>query len=301
MNERNDQPDSRPWRVSMHGGHSSEGSSHGRSTLTEILETAVARGMVTYGVSNHAPPSAERFLYDDERAAGLDLAGRRAQFEVYAAASAAAVDTFAGRLEVLRGFEMEVVPTASYVTEMQELRQRHGFDYAVGSVHHVEELPIDVSPALFDEAAARCGGLEGLLVRYYQRVTEMVIALRPEVVAHFDLPRLFAEGDPAHAAAGPRTAASEALRVIADQGALLEVNTAGFRKGLRGAYPAPWVVEEARDLGIALTFSDDSHHVDHVAADLEKARAYLLAYRVRTIGSLGRATDGLIERREIPL
>ena len=297
----NQAADSRPWRVSMHGGHSSEYSNHGSSTLTEILETAVERGMVTYGVSNHAPASDARFLLPDEVEAGMDLEARFAQFEAYAAASAEAVQAFAGRLEVLRGFEAEVVPQASYVADMQGLRVRYGFEYVVGSVHWVDEMPIDFSQELFDEAAERAGGLEALLVRYYTQMAEMVEGLRPEVVGHFDLPRLMSEGDEAHEATGPRDAAEAALRVVAETGALLEVNTAGYRKGLRGAYPAPWVVERARDLGTALTFSDDSHDVDHVAANLEKARAYLLAYKVRTIGSLGRASDGSIERREIPL
>lgn len=291
----------RAWRVSMHGGHSSEGTTHGSSTLTEILDAAIERGMVTYGVTNHVPTSEARFLYDDERAAGLDLEGRFAQFEAYARLSSEAVEAYAGRLEVLRGFEAEVVPTASYVADMRGLRERYGFDYVVGSVHWVDEQPIDVSAELFDSAVRHVGGLEAFLVRYYRQVAEMVDELHPEVVGHFDLPRLFSEGDPAHDAQVVRAAGEQALELIAEQGALLEVNTAGFRKGLRGAYPAPWVVERASELGIAVTFSDDSHHVDHVAANLEKARAYLLAYRVRTIGSLGRASDGSLERREIPL
>jgi histidinol-phosphatase (PHP family) len=291
----------REWRVSMHGGHSSEGSSHGSSTLAELLDAAVARGMRTYGVSNHAPPSETRFLYDDEIEAGIDLAGRRAQFEAYAALSAEAVATYAGRLEVLRGFEAEVVPAASYVEEMRGLRERYGFEYVVGSVHHVDELPIDVSQGLFDEAVERLGGLEGLLVRYYEQVAEMVEGLRPEVLGHFDLPRLLSEGDPAHEAPAVVAAADAALEVVAVAGSLLEVNTAGYRKGLRGPYPAPRVVRRASELGVGLTFSDDSHEVAHVGANLERARAYLLGCGVRTIGALGRASEGSIERREIPL
>ena len=291
----------RAWRVSMHGGHSSEGTAHGRSTLTELLDAAVERGMVTYGVSNHVPTSEARFLYDDEIEAGLDLEGRRAQLEVYARVSAEAVERYAGRLEVLRGFEAEVVPAASYVADMLGLRERYGFEYVVGSVHWVDERPIDVSQELFDEAVGECGGLERFLVRYYEQVAEMVEGLQPEVIGHFDLPRLFSEGDLSHEARAVRAAAGEALEVAAAAGSLLEVNTSGFRKGLRGPYASPWVVERARDLGMALTFSDDSHHVDHVGADLERTRAYLLAAKVRSIGSLGRASDGGLERREIAL
>ncbi len=291
----------RAWRVSMHGGHSSEGTTHGSSTLTEILDAAIARGMVTYGVTNHVATSEARFLYEDELAAGLDIEGRFAQFEEYARLSAEAVEQYAGRLEVLRGFEAEIVPQSSYVADMLGLRERYGFEYIVGSVHWVDEVPIDVSQELFDEAAARCGGLEGLLVRYYEHMAEMVEGLRPEVIGHFDLPRLLSEGDPGHEAPAVRAAAGAALDVIAEVGSLLEVNTAGFRKGLRGPYPAPWALDRAVDLGIPMTFSDDSHHVDHVGADLERARAYLLAFKVQEIGSLGRAPDGSIERRSIPL
>ena len=285
----------------MHGGHSSEFTTHGGSTLPELIETAIDRGLVTYGLTNHVVTSEARFLYEDELAAGLDLEIRAVQFQAYAEAAAAAVPEYADRIELLRGFEAEVVPSASYIADMQGLRERYGFEYIVGSVHWVDEVPIDMSQELFDGAVERCGGLEQLLVRYYEHVAEMADGLRPEVVGHFDLPRLMSEGAPAHEATAPRAAAAEALRVIAEAESLIEVNTAGYRKGLRGPYPAPWVVEQARDLGIPLTFSDDSHHIDHVAANLEQARAYLLAFKVGTIGSLGRASDGSIERREIPL
>jgi histidinol-phosphatase (PHP family) len=266
-----------------------------------MLEAALAQGMRKYGLSNHAPPADARFLYDDEREAGLDLPRRFAQFEAYAALSAAAVADYAGRLEVLRGFEAEVVPTASYVADKQALRQQYGFEYIVGSVHFVDELPIDVSRELFDQAVTRLGGLERLLVRYYEQLTAMVEGLRPEVIGHFDLPRLMSEGDPAHEARSVAAAAQTALETIAGAGSLLEVNTAGYRKGLRGPYPAPWVVVRATELGIALTFSDDSHDVSQVGANLELARTYLLESGVRSIGALGRASDGSIVRREIAL
>lgn len=289
------------WRVSMHGGHSSESSAHGGSPLRALLDRAIERGLVTYGISQHAPVSDARFLYDDERAAGLDLAARMAQFEAYAADSASVVREYAGRLEVLRGFEAEVVPPATYVADTQQLRQRFAFDYVVGSVHWVDERPIDVSAQLFGDAVEHAGGLAALLVRYYRLVAEMVEALRPEVVGHFDLPRLFSLHDPAHHEASVVVGREDALAEVARCGALLEVNTAGYRKGLGRPYPGPEVVAVARSLGVRFTLSDDSHHVDHVGAGLEDARNYLLASGVGTIVALGRSPGGAIERREVPL
>ncbi len=224
-----------------------------------------------------------------------------AQFEGFAAASAEAVHDYADRIEVLRGLEAEVVPASSYVVETQRLRARFQLDYVVGSVHWVDDHPIDVSRDLFDRAVAHAGGLAPLLVRYYRALAEMVDALRPEVVGHFDLPRLFSQGEPAHTDAGVLAARRDALAVIAQRGALVEVNTAGIRKDLGGAYPASDVVIEGRDLGVAFTLSDDSHHVDDVGLGLDEARAHLLAAGVRSVWRLRRSEHGTIERLEVPL
>jgi hypothetical protein len=63
----------------------------------------------------------------------------------------------------------------------------------------------------------------------------MVEALRPELVGHFDLPPL------QRARTRPQSAVraacrEDALAALARRGALLKVNTAGYRKGL-GPYP----------------------------------------------------------------
>lgn len=290
-----------PWRFSMHGGHARESSAHGQSSLHELLDRAVAIGLEAYGLSQHAPVSDARFLYDDEREAGLDLDGRMAQFQAYASASAAAVEAYRDRIEVLRGLEAEVVPADSYATDTQRLRARFQFDYVVGSVHWVDDQPIDVSPGHFATAVERAGGLPALLARYYDDLAAMVEALRPEVLGHFDLPRLFSEGEPAHEDARVRAARSAALELIGRHGALLEVNTAGIRKGLGSPYPVSAVLIEGRDLGVRFTLSDDSHHVDHVGAGLAEGRAHLLSAGVTTVWRLRRTEQGAIERIEVPL
>ena len=258
--------------------------------------------MACYGMTAHPPVTEARFLYDDEIAAGLDLDARFAQFEVFASFSRQMVAAYSDRLNLLRGFEAEVVPSASYAADTLYLRDHYGFDYVVGSVHWVDEMPIDVSQTLFDDAVERLGGLESLLVRYYELVSEMIQTTEPEVVGHFDLPRLFSEGHEAHNSNLVLLAVDDALELAAEHGSWIEINTAGLRKGLRGPYPAAPVVRRARDLGVQFTFGDDSHHVDHVAAGIEQARAHLLAQGVRTIGSLQRGSvGGAIVREQIPL
>lgn len=193
------------------------------------------------------------------------------------------------------------MPASAYVLDTQRLRARFRLDYVVGSVHWVDDRPIDVSASLFAEAVAHAGSLSGLLVRYYRALAEMVDGLRPEVVGHFDLPRLFSQAHVSHEDSTVRAARRDALAVVGQRGALLEVNTAGIRKGLGGPYPAAAVLAEGRDLRVAFTLSDDSHHVDHVGAGLDEARRHLMDAGVITVWRLRRSEHGSIERVEVPL
>jgi histidinol-phosphatase (PHP family) len=286
--------------VSLHGGHSGEFCDHATGSLREVLAAAVERGFAVFGVSEHAPRRGERFLYDEERARGWTVATLEDLFAAYAARSAELVDELAGRLTVLRGFEAEVVPGETWAEAMAGFRREHGFDYVVGSVHHVDEVQIDGRPDQLAAAIAGRGGLAGLEAAYYRAVEDMVERLRPEVVGHFDLVRKLAA--PFGRLDGPagRRAAERALEAVAAAGAVLDVNTAGLRTGLGHPYPAPWIVRRAAAMGIGFCFGDDSHGPHQVGAGLPAARDYLLAQGVGEITALDRAGGGLVRRR-VPL
>ena len=286
------------WRVSLHGGHSGEFCDHAEGTLREMLEAAVAAGYHTFGVSEHVPRSAERFLYAEERDRGWDMAKITADFERYAAALTPLAEEFADRLTVLRGFEAEVIPTESYREQVRGYRARRlpdgrpVFDYCVGSVHYVREHQIDGPPENWARAAEALGGPEALAVRYYETVAEMVEACRPEVVGHLDLIKrnaaLAGFGDVPLDTPRIRQAAVGALEAVRAHGGILDLNTAGWRKGLSEPYPAPWLVEHAHAMGIPFCFGDDSHSTKQVGAGLEEARLYLLRHGIQCITALTR-------------
>jgi len=287
---------SAPWKVSLHGGHSGEFCEHATSTLREVLEAAVAFGYQTFGVSEHAPRSQDRFLYSSEREKGYTLERLHGEFDAYAEALGALAKEFEGRLVVLRGFEAEVIPKASYVEEMLNLLKRHQFDYIVGSVHYVDEIQIDGDKAGFDAAVAGCGGIEPFAVRYYDTVASMVDALRPDVVGHLDLIRRNAPPDAVLDTPAIREAADRALKVIQDQGAILDLNTAGYRKGLGSPYPAPWLVRRATEMGVGFCFGDDSHGPAQVGEGLEQGRQYLIENGVAEISAITRDPGGVVRK-----
>ncbi len=289
-----------PWKVSLHGGHSGAYCDHAVGTLREVLEAAVTQGFHTYGVSEHAPRMADHLLYDTERNMGWDVAKIEADFHAYARDIRVVSEEFSDRLTVLRGFEIEVVPGDRWVRIMQGFRKQYHFDYIVGSVHFIDEVAIDGPPELFEKAVEGSGGLENLAVRYYEAVAEMVETMRPEVVGHLDLVRRNAPSNESVETPRIRRAAEAALEVIREHGGILDLNTAGYRKGLIHPYPAPWLLGRAHEMGVGLCFGDDSHGPAQVGAGIEEAREYLLGHGVGQVSVLTRE-DGAVVKRIVPL
>src|SRR5262249_15722341 len=137
------------------------------------------------------------------------------------------------------------------------------FDYFVGSVHFVNEMQIDGRPEKFAQAVEAFGGLEALVVSYYEAVAEMIEALHPYVVGHLDLIKknLQHRGCAADAVETPhiQAAVTRTLEVVRDHDGILDLNTAGWRKGLGEPYPTPRLVQQAHQMGIPFCFGDDSH------------------------------------------
>ena len=288
------------WKCSLHGGHSGDYCDHAEGKLEEFVDAALARGCKVYGFTEHGPRKEDRFLYREERELGWDAAHLDAVFVQYASHVETLKRAYAGRIVLLKGFEAEVVPRACYEEVVKSLRARFDFDYIVGSVHWVDEIIIDYTLAEFERAVDHCGGLEQLAIRYYETVAEMVERLRPEIVGHLDLVRKYAPDELAVDSPRIRAAACAALDVIASRGGLLDVNTAGYRKGLGRPYPAPWLVRAAAERGIGFTLGDDSHRPSEVGYGLTEARTYLMDLGVKEVAVLFPAESG-IERRATPL
>jgi histidinol-phosphatase (PHP family) len=286
--------------ISLHGGHSGRYCDHAEGNLPDFLDAAIAQGCPVYGLTEHAPRVEPKHLYAEEIAMGWDTATLDRLFAEYAAETARLQAEYAGRIEILRGFEAEIIPEGRYLDVMRGLRKRHAFDYLVGSVHWVDGHIIDYTRAQFDAAAGQCGGIEALALRYYELLRDMIRDLRPEVVGHFDLVRKNAPDEAAVDTPAIRRAVDAALDAAAATGAILDVNTGGYRKGLGRPYPAPWIVQAAHARGIGLCFGDDSHRPAEVLAGLPEARDYLLHLGVDTLTTLRRDGNTLCQQR-VPL
>lgn len=263
-------------KVSAHGGHSGPFCGHARGSLESILDAYVRRKFAWVGITEHMPPVHARFMYPEEAAAGESVQSLRRRFGRYMAACRRLQKDYSDRIRIYVGFETEAFSGA--LQSAMELCREYRPDYIVGSVHHVNDVGFDLSPEAYRTAVEKAGGIDELYRRYFDRQYEVITRLRPQVVGHFDLVRIY---DPEYrsrlAQANLQEPLQRNLNAIRQLGLALDVNMRAFLKGFAEPYPAIPILERAIDLGIALLPGDDSHDVQSVGAHLDDGLRILQA------------------------
>jgi histidinol-phosphatase (PHP family) len=263
-----------PQLVSVHGGHSGQFCNHAHDTLEAVVQAYIAAGFAWVGITEHMPPAADRFLYPEERQAGLDARQMRERFDAYIEEARRLQEKYAGRLEIFVGFETEAYSGAMALA--RELVAKYQPDYVLGGVHHVADIPFDYSQDEYDRAVAAAGGIEALYCRYFDLQHELIQTLRPKVVAHFDLIRIF---DPEYHRRWEQPDIAMRIRrnleLIARLDLILDYNVAALRKGAPEPYLAGPILDQVKAMGIAVAPSDDSHGVGMAGAYLLQGIAVL--------------------------
>ncbi len=249
--------------VSVHGGHSAEFCSHAHDTLEEAVLAYIARGFSWVGLTEHMPAVNDGLVNDEERAAGIDAVGMHVRFAEYIATGRALQQKYAPDIEIFVGFETETC--TGYQPFVRDLVEEFKPDYIVGSVHHVADGAIDVSLGMFEESVGAAGGVDELYCAYFDQQYEMIHALRPTVVGHFDLIRMFDPDYPERLEQPKiRERVERNLHAIADLGLILDFNVRALSKGQTEPYVAPTILRKALELEIDVVPGDDSHGVKGV-------------------------------------
>lgn len=147
---------------------------------------------------------------------------------------------YAGQIQILIGFEGEWV-RPSYGPVIKALADDPRVDFFIGSVHHVHGIPIDYDRAMYEQARKVGGGSDlKVFEDYFDGMFAMLQELRPRVVAHFDLIRLLSDAPNQDLKTWDSvwTKVVRSLKLIVEQGGLLEVNSSALRKGLHEPYPS---------------------------------------------------------------
>lgn len=141
-------------------------------------------------------------------------------------------------IQILIGFEIDYIrPTSIQI--IQHLQQDYIFDLFVGSVHHVNTIPIDFDKSMYTQAQDSCGGSEEALFEAYFDAQYEMLQLLPPVVGHFDLIRLLSSDHtlPLQRWPGAWERVIRNIAFVATYGGLFELNSASLRKGWDEPYP----------------------------------------------------------------
>ncbi|KAM5537389.1 hypothetical protein V8D89_008908 [Ganoderma adspersum] len=264
-----------------HHSHSGQFCKHAAGTLEQVVLEAIHQRFETFGLTEHVPRYRTADLYPEE--ADMPLESLISQFNAFLDEAHRLKSHYAGQINLLVGLETEYI-TPSDLDKLSELLQTAGsrVEYLVGSVHHVNAIPIDFDRETFDKSlqsfsspsASDHDRIEAFLCSYFDAQYELMQRFRPEIIGHFDLCRLY---NPSLRFSDYPVALDKINRNIqfaTSYGALFELNAAAFRKGWDAAYPGGDVVKIIVKNGGRFALSDDSHGPHAVGLNYHRVVEY---------------------------
>ncbi|KAF8958114.1 hypothetical protein BDZ97DRAFT_1924012 [Flammula alnicola] len=249
-------------------------------------------------INGHVPRYREVDLYPEESETSLDALSN--QFNKFLVEAHRLKSLYASQITLLIGLETEYITDLDLVGLENLLEALGGrVEYIVGSIHHVNGIPIDFDLPTYQRALASFtvereeDRQEAFLSAYLNAQYDLIRRFKPEIIGHFDLCRLYTPslrfGDyPAIYEKVKRN-----VRFAVNYGALFEINAAAFRKKWNTAYPAEDVVEASQQtsglmfnsadrllqiihsLGGRFALSDDSHGPQAVGLNYHRLPEYL--------------------------
>ena len=246
----------------------------GQGEIEDFVRTALAHGFTSFGASSHGTvPFPNTYAI------------KAAELDAYCAEVRRLGTAYADRITVLLGSEIDVIPRihAHFMTTLVP----RGFDYFIGSVHHLGDDPATGEPWEFDAGEDEFRrGLNDWYQGNIRRVVEDFYALERAVpgfvpgvaiAGHMDRikkynvdGRYFSEKAPWY-----RDAVEETLQHYAATEIIVELNTAGWRQMIQAPYPSPWIVRRCHELGIRMQINTDAHKTEHLVLDLDRGAAVL--------------------------
>ncbi len=256
--------------ISFHGGHSGQYCSHAMDLLEDIIKRYIELGFTKVGITEHVPPVNDNFLYPDEKKINLTSADLYKRFEDYIKNINCLKKKYSSEILIFIGMETETY--TGYVDHIKKLIAKFQPDYIVGSVHHVDDNCFDYSKPDYERIACLYGSYEAMYERYFDLQYEMIKSLKPFVVGHFDLIRIYDE-DYEKRLLLPRIVQKikRNLMLIKTLNLVLDFNLRPLVRGEKEPYITTSILKRAEKMGIRVVPGDDSHGVNQAGCHVDKA------------------------------
>jgi len=263
--------------ISLHGGHSGQFCNHAQDFLEEMVLRYIELGFTTIGITEHIPPLNDQNRYQDEIDDNLSTLFLQKRFADYIKHARWLQKKYQDKITILVAFETEYY--TGVIPFIQKLQKKYKPDYILGSIHHVDDINFDYSLAEYELVVAHCGNIDNLYIRYFDQQYELLNKLKPEVVAHFDLIRIF-DPDYYYRLQIPkiRKLIIRNLELIKQQEGILDYNTRALLKGGLEPYPSDSIVKIALEMDIKIITGDDSHNIASVGEGIKSATTRLQTF-----------------------
>ncbi len=254
-------------KVSIHGGHSKEFCLHAKDLLEDIIKKYIQKGYYWVGITEHAPPLNDAFRYPDEKAANISADQLNDQFNNYILKLNKLKKIYAEKIKIYIGFETEAYE--GYIDYTKKLIKIHRPDYIVGSIHHINNICFDFSKTLYKKAIKSCGDIDSMYGKYFDKQYELIRELKPSVLGHFDLIRIF---DPEYKKRIKQkfifSKIIKNLKECRDNDIILDFNTRALKKNAPEPYISGIILEQAKEIGVKVVPGDDSHGINDIDTDI---------------------------------
>jgi histidinol-phosphatase (PHP family) len=233
---------------------------HAEGNPIEYLKEAYKKKLKVIGFSDHSPVPV-----------GFDPIGRMEmhEFDKYRKLIKE-VEANPYNIEVLFGIEIDWVPDRS--NEIYDFIHRENFDYVIGSVHHVDGLPIDYSEQM---DIWKNNGVDYTWNSYIDSIHSMVSSnFKFDIIGHLDLPKKFGCFPKDKKYFMDKLA--EIFTIVAKKNIFVEISTAGLRKEVNEIYPSLEILKLAKKHNVKITFSSDSHSPNEVGYCFDVAKKWAL-------------------------
>lgn len=143
-------------------------------------------------------------------------------------------------------------------------------DYLIGSVHYAGDFPIDHDIADWRDLGQ--AKIDWIWETYWDKLLGAAASRYYQILGHIDLPKKFAFKP----SRGQLGRAAEVLDAVRNNNMALELNTAGWEKPCREAYPSLAILKMACEREIPVVITADAHSPEHLTRHFGRARKLLL-------------------------
>ena len=248
--------------------------SHGADTPRAMYAAACQKGLTLLGFSEHSPrPGGFDYTHEYREQLTRHLPDYVAEVQACKANPQSGAN---GPCRVLFGMEMDwLAGELDYTTRACKA---FDFDYLIGSVHFLDRWGYDDGTGPWEDAPQDV--CEQRYVAYFNAWKDMLQSGLFNIAAHPDLIKIFSV-EQFHIWLQKPDAQAQiraCLTALRDGGMAMEISSAGLRKPCHEIYPAPLIMQWAREISVPVTFASDAHSVKDVARAFPQLLSYALAF-----------------------